>query len=168
MAKIKLHQLTQAFYDEHSHLIEVSDKNRDGTFNDKGRGYGILMINVKGYKFAIPLRSSMNHNENFTTKIIQERGTKLRKGLDYSKSVIITDQRFISIRPFKIGQDEFVKIAKSEIHIIKSFEKYIDRYIQAYKKNDLNILHKYRFSTLQNYHDELGCKVEITETTSEY
>ncbi|MDC3417654.1 hypothetical protein NC799_12170 [Aquibacillus sp. 3ASR75-54] len=125
------------------------------------------MVNVKGYQFAIPLRSSMNHKENFTTKFVQERGKKVRKGLDYSKAVIITDKRFVSLHPFKIQQDEFLKIVKAEVHIIKSFKKYVDRYIEAYKKNDSNILRKYKFSTLQNYHDELGCKVEITEISNE-
>lgn len=163
MAQIKLHQLTQDFYDEHSHLHEVSDKNKDGTFSDKGRGYGILMVKVKGYKFAIPLRSKMNHKENFTTKIVtNNKGKRLRKGLDYSKAVIITDERFVSLYAFKIEQDEFLKIAKAENHIIQSFEKYVERYVMAYNTGDSNILKKYGFSTLKNYNQELGCVSLIT------
>ncbi|MFD8425958.1 hypothetical protein [Streptomyces sp. NPDC059668] len=61
MAKIKLHQLTQDFYDEHSHLTEIADKNSNGNLEDKGRGYGVLMIEIKGYQFAIPLRSKIKH-----------------------------------------------------------------------------------------------------------
>lgn len=167
MAKIKLHQLTQDFYDEHSHLQEVEDKKRDGTFSNKGRGYGILMVKVKGYKFAIPLRSKMKHKENFTTKIYKENGQNLRKGLDYSKAVIITDERFVSLTSFKIEQDEFLKIVKAENHIIQAFEKYVDRYVKAYNAGDSNILKRYRYSTLKNYHTELGCvSPTVTETVS--
>ncbi|MED1108072.1 type III toxin-antitoxin system TenpIN family toxin [Bacillus paramycoides] len=157
MAQIKLHQLTQDFYSEHGHLVEVADKKKDGTFSDKGRGYGVLMLKVKGYKFAIPLRSKMKHKENFTTKIYTENGAKLRKGLDYSKAVIITDERFVSTAVFKIEQDEFLKIAKAEIRIIQSFEKYVERYVTAYNAGDSNILRKYQYSTLKNYHQELAC-----------
>nr|WP_103626115.1 hypothetical protein [Bacillus thuringiensis] len=164
MAQIKLYQLTQDFYNEHGHLVEVADKkNKDGTIHDKGRGYGVLMLKVKGYKFAIPLRSKMRHKENFTTKIYTEAGVKLRKGLDYSKAVIITDERFVSTSVFKIEQDEFLKIAKSEIHIIRSFEKYVERYVAAYNAGDSNILRKYGYSTLKNYLQELGCNVSKQE-----
>lgn len=159
MAKITLHQLTQAFYDEHSHLLEVEDKRRDGTFVNKGRGYGVLLVKINGQKFAIPLRSKMNHKENFHTKIYTDNGRKYRKGLDYSKAVIITDERFVALRSFKIDQQEFLKIAKAENHIIQSFEKYVDRYIQAFNTQDQNILKKYSYSTLKNYHTELGCAV---------
>jgi protein AbiQ len=157
MAKITLHQLTQDFYDEHSHLLEVEDKRRDGTFVNKGRGYGVLMVKIKGYQFAVPLRSKMKHKENFTTKIYTDNGQRYRKGLDYSKAVIITDQRFVALRAFKIDQDEFLKVAKAENHIIQSFEKYVNRYVQAFTDGDQNILKKYSFSTLKNYHMELGC-----------
>ncbi|MFE3823908.1 hypothetical protein, partial [Nocardia tengchongensis] len=84
MAKIKLHQLTQDFYDEHSHLTEIADKNSNGNLEDKGRGYGVLMIEIKGDKFAITLRYKMKQKENFTTKIYKQNTKKYRKGLDYT------------------------------------------------------------------------------------
>ncbi|MFE2710366.1 type III toxin-antitoxin system TenpIN family toxin [Streptomyces mirabilis] len=163
MAKIKLHQLTQDFYDEHSHLTEIADKNSNGNLEDKGRGYGVLMIEIKVYQFAIPLRSKMKHKENFPTKIYTQHNKKYRKGLDYTKAIIITDPRFVSHRSFKIPQDEFLKIVNSENRIIQSFEKYVNRYVQAYNTGDENILRKYQFSTLQNYHTELECVSNYSE-----
>ena len=157
--KISLHQLTDSFYNEHAYLQEIMDKNKDGTFKDKGRGYGILLVDVKGFKFAIPLRSNMNHKENYAVKIYTDKnGKKLRKGLDYSKAIIITEERFISSDVFFIPNHEFMKIVKAENHIIKSFEKYVNKYVKAVLAQDHNVLRQYSFSTLKNYHNELGCE----------
>ncbi|MED3823541.1 hypothetical protein P4561_07365 [Priestia flexa] len=157
--KISLHQLTDSFYNEHAYLQEIMDKNKDGTFKDKGRGYGILLVDVKGFKFAIPLRSNMNHKENYAVKIYTDKnGKKLRKGLDYSKAIIITEERFISSDVFFIPNHEFMKIVKAENHIIKSFEKYVNKYVKAVLAQDHNVLRQYNFSTLKNYHNELGCE----------
>jgi protein AbiQ len=156
---IEFYQLTSYFYAEHKHLVEIIDKGLDGKLVDKGRGYGVLLIKVKGYKFAIPLRSKMhiNHKDNFTTKIHGPNGKKVRHGLDYSKAVIITDMRFVSVTPFLLhNKSDFLSIRKAEHIIIPAFEKYISRYVKAVQKPDKNILKRYKYSTLQNYHHELG------------
>lgn len=153
--KIEFHQLTSDFYIECENLIETIDK--DG---DKGRGYGVLLVLVQNYKFAIPLRSRMHigHKDGFTTKIHKPEGKDVRHGLDYSKAIIITDEKFISTSLFFLKEkSDYVKINKAENKIINDFEKYILKYIMAVKKNDKNVLRRYRFSTLQNYHKELGC-----------
>lgn len=150
---IILRQLTKDFYEEND-LIEMLDKN-----NDKGRGYGVLLVKIAGHRFAIPLRSNMHirHKDGYTTRIYNKNGNKYRHGLDFSKAVIIKKQQYISSKPFiLVNKSDFVKIRKSEYHIITSFEKYINRYTRAVKKNDMNMLKPYRFSTLQNYHKELG------------
>ena len=149
--QIEFRQLTPDFYNENN-LVEMLDKGKD-----KGRGYGVLMVNVKGFRFAIPLRSKMskNHKDNYTTKIYKENGKKFRHGLDYSKALIIKKEHYISKKPFFLkDKNDFVKIRKSQYHIVKSFDKYVTRYIQAVKNQDQNILHRYRYSTLQNYHTE--------------
>lgn len=166
--KIKFRQLTSDFYAEHNHLVEIVDKEKDGRIVDKGRGYGVLLVSVKGYKFAIPLRSKMhiNHKHNFTTKIHEVNGKKVRHGLDYSKAVIITEDRFVSDIPFFLEDKfDFIKIDKSEQHIINSFEKFISKYIKAVQNDDKNVLNEYKFSTLQNYHNELGIQKTLEPKT---
>ncbi|MFD8693192.1 hypothetical protein, partial [Streptomyces sp. NPDC059651] len=81
----------------------------------------------------------------------------------YTLSINLTDTIFVSHRSFKIPQDEFLKIVNSENRIIQSFEKYVNRYVQAYNTGDENILRKYQFSTLQNYHTELECVSNYSE-----
>ncbi|WP_322906949.1 type III toxin-antitoxin system TenpIN family toxin [Paenibacillus campi] len=156
--KIVFHQLTPEFYQENIHLSETLFKYGQ----DKGRGYGILLVATKGYRFAIPLRSKMNirHKHNFTTKIHAPEGTRVRHGLDYTKALIISEDRFIATRDFLLAEkNDYLKIAKSEHKIINEFEAFIDKYIHAVHKNDENILREYRYSTLQNYHVELGLQL---------
>nr|WP_277717631.1 hypothetical protein [Priestia flexa]WEZ10416.1 hypothetical protein P5663_21065 [Priestia flexa] len=78
--------------------------------------------------------------------------------LQYSKAIIITEERFISSDVFFIPNHEFMKIVKAENHIIKSFEKYVNKYVKAVLAQDHNVLRQYNFSTLKNYHNELGCE----------
>ncbi|MDC9615869.1 hypothetical protein PSI19_18740 [Xenorhabdus khoisanae] len=127
---MKLRKLDQAFYDENSHLIQAID-NEDGKWiPGKTRGHGIIVININQLTFAIPLRTSIKHNAAYITQKSNQKGIK-GKGLDYSKALLI---------------------------ITKKFEKYVEKYIKAVKKKDKHVLNslEYRFTTLQNYHNQLG------------
>ncbi|WP_215193344.1 hypothetical protein [Exiguobacterium sp. s95] len=161
---MNLHQLTPVFYAENGHLIEALDKTPGSQFKDKGRGYAVLVVKVKNIQFAIPLRSSMSidHKYNFTTKTsVNSKGKKVRHGLDYSKAVIITSQAQVNEKIFYLKKKEdYLKIKKQVDKIQMEFEKMIEKYIRAVLKNDKNILREFRYSTLQNYHEELGLVVE--------
>ena len=153
-SKIEFHQLTSDFYQENAHLDETMFKNGQ----DKGRGYGILLVNVKGYRFAIPLRSKMHikHKYNFTTRIHAPEGKRVRHGLDYTKALIILEDHYIATREFLLDEkSDYLKILASEHKILNDFEDFIEKYVDAVKKKDENILREYRYSTLLNYHTEL-------------
>ncbi|WP_024588825.1 hypothetical protein [Aliihoeflea sp. 2WW] len=143
-----LQKLEAVFFDENEHLVEVLDKRAGVWDGEKERGYGILVISHNGLRFGIPLRSHIKHKACFITN-----GTK---GLDYSKSILLVKDEYISARPFTIPSDEYVRIKDRTLHISTQFEKYVDRYVIGVTKDDQNILRPYRFSTLQNYHAELG------------
>lgn len=163
-----LRQLTDEFYKENTHLERILDKEKDSSvFNNKGRGYGVVIIEKFGKKFGIPLRSSMTHKFCFPTKIERdnEKNKTYRKGLDYTKAVILEKDSYISTRSFKIPSEEFDKINDSQHMIEKQFSKFVDDYIKAYKKNDQNVLgQKYRDSSLINYHEELGLLETLVKT----
>ncbi|MDH2528304.1 hypothetical protein QDR63_18775 [Acinetobacter baumannii] len=143
-----IQKLDETFFNENNHLVEVLDKREGKWDGEKERGYGILVIEIKSLRFGIPLRSHMNHKQGFFTK-----GTK---GLDYSKAVLLAKDEYISAMPFKIPSDEYVKVKDRSRFIEKKFTKYVEDYIRGVSSNDQNILRPYRFSTLQNYHVELG------------
>jgi len=142
-------KLEELFYQENAHLIEVLDKDKHGNWNgNKTRGYGIAICDHKGLRFGIPLRSNINHKFGFKTKD--------DKGLDFSKAVLLAKDSYISTAPFLIPPDEHKEILDKAHHIQKMFSKYVERYVVGRQKNDDNILKPYKFSTLCNYHAELG------------
>jgi len=139
---MQIAKINQAFFTQNNGLIEALDEKA-------GRGYGIAVVTIgNGLKFGIPLRSNMKHKEGFTTVE--------RKGLDYSKAILIDNDAHIG-STFKIPADEYKKIQDREHFITGKFQKYVEKYIRSVKKADANVLREYRFSTLQNYHAQLGC-----------
>ncbi|MCI2252550.1 hypothetical protein KXI11_28610, partial [Bacillus cereus] len=94
---IEFYRLSNDFYNENTHLVEIMDKEKDGSFKNKERGYGVFLVDIDGLKFALPLRSKMHikHKDNFTTRIYKDKGKDVRHGLDYSKAIIITEERFV-------------------------------------------------------------------------
>lgn len=144
---MKISKLLPVFYQNNRHLSETLDGN--GTQGEKNRGYGIVVIEIKnGMRFGIPLRSHLRHKYGFKTID--------GKGLDYSKAVLIGNVAFIG-QPFKIPHDEYVKIKDREHFIASRFQKYVERYIVLANRGDTNALQQsYRYTTLVNYHAELG------------
>ncbi|MGP8269254.1 MAG: type III toxin-antitoxin system TenpIN family toxin [Terracidiphilus sp.] len=157
-----IHKLEEVFYKENSHLVEVLDKapSTNTWAAGKERGYGIVICEHNGLRFGIPLRSRL-HERASGYRTVDD------KGLDYGKAVLLTKGAYVSSIPFKIPSNEYKILQSKEFIIIQQFSKYIERYIKAHKKPDQNILRKYRFSTLQNYHSELGIPVPESSVLAE-
>lgn len=158
---MQLKKLTQTFYDEHTELQEVLDNHNGQWTAGKTRGYGVVIISLNDLTFAIPLRTNIKHKASYIT--VRSSATDNRrairgKGLDYSKALLISDNSYISNHVFKIPNSEHTKLQNKQHHITERFERYVNRYIGAVKKQDNNILRspEYRFTTLVNYHSELN------------
>lgn len=148
-----LKKLEQLFYDENAHLVEVLDKGADGKWAEyKTRGYGIAICEYKGLTFGIPLRSHIKHDYSYKTAD--------DKGLDFMKAVLLSKASYISTDPFKIPVAEHKKIQQKSHFILNRFENYVQKYIKAVTSGDKNKLRDFRFSTLQNYHVELGIEAK--------
>jgi len=136
--------LSEKFFQENTHLEEILTK--------PSRPYMILILEIGSLKFAIPLRSNISHKFCFKTNM-----TDGKKGLDYTKAVLIKDESYLTNTYKKLSSDEFIKITDNQVKIHEQFSKFVTRYISACEKNDTNLLDKtYKFSTLKNYHEELG------------
>jgi protein AbiQ len=148
-----LKKLDTSFYDENTHLVEALDNFNGNWQEGKARGYGVVIINLNNLTFAIPLRSNIRHKAAYITS----SGT-VKKGLDFSKAVLISKDSYVSNAPFKIPSEEHKKLLDKEHFVTHKFEKYVDHYIKAVKSSDQNILRseEYRYTTLQNYHLELA------------
>lgn len=146
---ISIKKLEESFYKENPLKESLHDGSNGDIEQNKIRGYGVLIVRInEGMLFGIPLRSHISHHNGYIT--IGE------KGLDYTKSVIIKDLSYISSESFKIPQEQYIKIKEKNLYIRERFEKYVKKYIKAVNRNDKNILKEYKYSTLQNYHKELG------------
>ena len=153
-----LRKLDPTFYAENAHL-KVGLDNHNGNWEaGKTRGYGIAVITLeKNLKFAIPLRSNIKHSGSYITVKHNSHGSH-GKGLDFSKALLIEQSNYVSSEIFKIPSKEFKILRSKSRFIIVTFEKYVDRYVEAVKSKDRNILSsdEYRFCTLINYHTQLG------------
>ena len=72
--------LTPEFYEKYKNCKEILQKQK--------RPYAVHLIRYNNLTFAIPVRSNINHN--FSYKTIGS------KGLDFTKTVIITDEKYLS------------------------------------------------------------------------
>ena len=145
-----IRKLDHSFYKDNTHLVQTLDKTR---------GYGIVVISLRGgLKFGIPLRSNLPNAACFVTKTEIVGGQEQKKGLDYSKAVLIANDTYVSAAVFMIPTDEKDSISKKSQEIADAFEKYVEKYIHAVKNSHKYTLgnREYRFTTLQNYHSELG------------
>ncbi len=122
-----------------------------------GRPYVVMLFDIDGNKFALPLRSNIRHDYCYKFKNTS-RETDSATGIDFSKAVIVNDASLIG-KPVKMDQDEYVELFKKFYFIRKRFERYLKGYIKYRESNgNVNeyIRKRYIYCTLQYFDDELG------------
>ena len=122
----------------------------------KDRGYGIVTITINTLTYAIPLRSNLNHKNGFKTIAINIRGNISWNGLDYSKALIVQPDNIESVSFKKKDQKEFDKIQENKDKIKSEFEKYVSNYIKCVERGTSSTDRRFKFTTLQYFHSELG------------
>lgn len=147
--KIELRKIKDSFFEDNKCLLEIMRKE-----DKKVRGYGYINCLVDGYNFAIPLRSAISHKHGFPVSTPQ-KGLGF-KGLDYTKAIII-DPKYLS-STFTIPNHQFSRIYRNQNIIIQEFSEYISVYKDFFLNGTLPEEYSgaYRFTTLINYHNELG------------
>lgn len=141
---MQLKILSEKFYNTYINCDEILKK--------KDRPYACMTIELDGLLFAVPFRHHIRHPHSFHT--IGEAG------LDYSKSVIITDALLLSDDTPTIESKEFAIIKKNEQKIRYGLAKYVRQYKRAMKHRDNprseNIL---KYSTLKYFEEYFDCDV---------
>ncbi len=145
-----LHKLsTQFFLDFPKKLYpEIEEK--------ENRPYIILVCTINGIKFGLPLRTNIKHNYCYKFKRTT-RNTKSSTGIDFSKAVVLNNSNHIG-NTTTIDSKEYIELDKNIVFIISKFKQYVNSYIDYKKSNqyDKNKDFKYKYSTLQYFHNELG------------
>jgi protein AbiQ len=158
---MELKKLSPSFYLDNPEVKEALDFNmKEGTWNaDKTRGHGIVKVLMNDLTFAIPVRSNIRHDASLILEVNRHIRAVKGMGLDYSKALLIRDQEHISDDVFVLkSKSAGKKLLGKESHLEKHFTEYVGKYIKAIKDNEKNIItsREYEFTTLINYHAELG------------
>ncbi|MBF4114217.1 hypothetical protein IN593_25385 [Enterobacter cloacae] len=165
---MELKKLDSSFYQNNPVVLEALDfnaKTNSWSDDDKVRGHGIVQIQLNGLTFAIPVRSHIRHDDCHIIVRNTDKNDIRGMGLDYSKAMLITDPTYVSAEIFLLKHKRAAKdLLSKEAHVTKQFSQYVERYVVAIRKNDKNILRRdYRFTTLINYHAELGLTAPTTK-----
>lgn len=137
------------FINKASSLDEVLEK--------QNRPYCVLLVQVKGLNFALPLRTNLPQpdNEGICFKTIPN-GNGGFKGIDFTKAVIVDLHNDIMNKNIQLrNKQEFLNIQGNVKKITRNFKKFVERYITEMKIHPESLSNDFRFSTLSNYHSEL-------------
>lgn len=150
----EISRLSEYFYREYPNppFIEILKK--------KSRAYNCLLLQTQSeYFICIPYRTKISHPYAFHFK--NSRRSKIHNsGLDYSKMVIIKNNRFIENGSAVIDNDEYVETVKNINKIKKEAEKFLEDYcmdvLGIRKLNEKEFARRYAFSPLKYFHRELN------------
>ena len=119
------------------------------------RPYVVMIVEIDGNKFALPLRTNIRHNYCYKFKNTG-RNTQSSTGIDFTKAVIVNETKFIGDST-TIDNKEYVELMNKFYFVIKKFKIYLEGYIK-YRKygGDEFSARKYQFTTLQYFENELG------------
>ncbi len=146
-------RLTQAFYDRYPKSVysEILDKPK--------RAYNCILLKVyEDFYMCIPYRTEISHAYayHFTES---KRAKEHKSGLDFTKTVIITNRDFVDSNHAVIDIDEYKETMKNIEQIVAQALEYLQDYIAYYhgtKKLSKKKFHtKYRYSTLKYFHEQL-------------
>jgi len=146
---MEFHRLSAAFYAQFSRCEEILTKEE--------RPYYVLLLELDGLTYAIPLRSHITHPYCF----VADSSTGQKSGLDYSKAVVITDSaQYVDPAPVTIRRHEYNFLKQREYLIKKQFSSYVASYkkeIRRHQKNPaLPVSALCRYASLKYFHRELG------------
>lgn len=163
---MELKKLAVSFYEENPIVLEALDFNREsqrwelGEQGEKERGHGIVQVEIRNLLFAIPVRSKISHEASYILEKSRSPNPRHKgMGLDLSKALLIQKNSYITDEVFVLKTKQAGrKLLGKQSHIAKIMTRYVERYIEAVKLKKYNVLKDpiYRYSTLINYHKELG------------
>jgi len=146
---MEFHRLSAAFYTQFGQNEEILNKEE--------RPYYVLLLELDGLNYAIPLRSHITHPYCF----IADNSSGQKSGLDYSKAVVINDSiQYIDPAPVTIRQHEYNIYKQYEYLIRKQFSSYVALYKKEVRRRLKNpalpASALCSYTSLKYFHKELG------------
>ena len=145
----KVNYLSEAFYEKYNphQYPEIERKTL--------RPYMVILVQFENNTFALPFRTNIRHNNCYKFKT-STRPTGSVTGIDFSKAVIINDDKYIGL-PARINDKEYIELDKNYHIIILQFQKYVKDYIK-FANGKLNKYESanFKYTTLRYFHNELN------------
>ena len=157
----EIKELSQDFYSAYppAKFPEIMSK--------PNRPYLVMLITIDGNTFGLPFRTNIRHNECFKFKT-STRNTSSVTGIDYSKAVIVNQTKFIG-NPSHINQNEYNELIKNFQRILTRFKNYVSNYKDYIEgKTSVFEANRYKLSTLQYFHNELGLSIPFQVQPTDY
>ena len=149
--KYKISRLSADFFKDYcsSDFPEIENKN--------SRPYLVLMIKIDDNIFAIPFRTNIRHKYSYQFKN-SSRPSDSITGLDYTKAIIIDDDKYIG-EDTNIDNKEYIELNKKFYFILNQFKNYVNGYYDYVdgKLSDFSAK-KYKYTTLKYFHKQLHIK----------
>ena len=158
------HLLTEDYFNIYNSLDEFQE--------DVSRGHGVMILGINDLLIAIPLRSGISENLKNARHIFpytvyeKSDGRKCLKALDFSKLTIIKEEHIDYSRVYHFKDIEEKKFYLSNSNrIFTRVKNYVQKYIDICNKIEQNklitkqTLQPYQYSTLRNFHSELGVAI---------
>lgn len=122
----------------------------------EGRPYLVFLIKIENNTFAVPFRTNIRHKFAYRFKNTG-RETESRTGLDFTKAVIVNEERYIGEEEKLIDDIEYIELDSKFYFIQNQFKRYVLRYHKHLAGElDERQSKAYRFTTLKYFHKELG------------
>lgn len=158
------HLLTEDYFNEYRCLDEFQD--------DVLRGHGVMILGINDRMIAIPLRSGISEKLRNSRHVFpyttyeRSDGRRLLKALDFSKLTIIEKRHIDYLRIYHFKDIEEKKFyLRNSNRIFTRVKNYVQKYIDICLKienhervSDMT-LKPYKYSTLRNFHSELGISI---------
>ena len=122
-----------------------------------GRTYLYITVKIGRNKIYIPLRKHIDIKKYGKIGFSVPSSSRPDAGLDYRKLLIVEDDKYINeLTAIRIARSQMNIIANNAGKILLEVKDYIEGYKEEYKNGDIVNSKKYRYSTLVNYHKEIG------------
>ncbi|MGK0469342.1 hypothetical protein [Clostridium sp.] len=154
-ANCKFVFIEKIYFTENIHFIEMLDPYDE---KQSRRNYLFLNVNYEGNNLLVPLRTEMDSEKPFgIIGYAVPSNTKVNAGLDFRKILIVNDFTYIETPEYcRIPQSQQNIIDQNYSKISNLVTSYVKGYISSAIKGREKREPKYRYSTLHNFHKELG------------
>lgn len=161
--KVNMVFIKQEYFKDHKDFVEMLDPNDQE--KQSRRRYIFFEMQYKGNTILAPLRTNIPKIDQLGNVAFKVPGeNRPNAGIDYRKLLIINNNKYIERPEYNnISRKQMSTISTNYEKIQSNINKYIDGYIKSAKKGRNLIDKKFRFSTLHNYHNELGINIKIED-----